>query len=216
MARERNETAPVSGVKQPKRVKLKRRKAKYGVMKIGGSAKAARPNKSGMIIGKVEERAASGGVIGLWHVRTRDATGKPITREVPVRKFKALPSSGIIKWIPYGEVTPLLRCDTNVLDSLDAFTAEEIFSLVVPRRTLARREARKELLTIEETDKAIRLARIADLAERVFGSVEKAGRWLRKEKRALGGETPLVFLSTETGARIVEEMLNRIDSGILP
>src|SRR5215471_12965672 len=104
MARERNETAPVSGVKQPKRVKLKRRKAKYGVMKIEGSAKAARPNKSGMIIGKVEERAASGGVIGLWHVRTRDATGKPITREVPVRKFKALPSSGIIKWMPYGEV----------------------------------------------------------------------------------------------------------------
>jgi uncharacterized protein (DUF2384 family) len=30
----------------------------------------------------------------------------------------------------------------------------------------------------------------------------------------LGGETPLAYLSSEAGARVVEEMLDRIDYGI--
>ena len=42
----------------------------------------------------------------------------------------------------------------------------------------------------------------------------KGHRWLRKAKRALGGETPLAFLASEAGARTVEEMLYRIEYGI--
>ena len=84
----------------------------------------------------------------------------------------------------------------------------------MPKRTLARRQAQKELLTVEETDKALRLARIADLARRVFGDDEKAHRWLRKPKRELSGQTPLAFLASETGARTVEQMLHRIDHGV--
>ena len=40
-------------------------------------------------------------------------------------------------------------------------------------------------------------------------------RWLRKPKKALSGETPLAYLATEEGARVVEEMLHRIDHGLL-
>lgn len=94
------------------------------------------------------------------------------------------------------------------------FSDEEIFALVIPRRTLARRRAGNELLTVEETDKALRLERIAMQAERVFGDPAKAQRWLRKAKRELGGETPLAFLASESGARVVEEMLHRIAHGI--
>jgi putative toxin-antitoxin system antitoxin component (TIGR02293 family) len=94
------------------------------------------------------------------------------------------------------------------------YSEEEIFSLVVPKRTLARRKAANELLTIEETDKALRLARIAAQAERVFGEAEKAHRWLRKPKRALQDEMPLAYLASEAGARVVEEMLHRIEHGI--
>src|SRR5882762_2847148 len=65
------------------------------------------------------------------------------------------------------------------------YSEEEIFALVVPKRTLARRRAAGEPLTIEETDKALRLARIAAQAERVFGDAGKAHRWLRKAKREL-------------------------------
>jgi len=87
--------------------------------------------------------------------------------------------------------------------------------LVVPKRTLARRVAAHEPLSVEETDKAVRLARIDRLAAEIFGDPAKAHRWLRKPKRSLEGETPLAYLATEAGARAVEEMLNQIDHGIL-
>ena len=98
--------------------------------------------------------------------------------------------------------------------ALHGYSDEEIFALVVPKRTLARRKAADEPLTVEETDKALRLARIAVQAERVFGAPEKAHRWLRKAKRELKGETPLAYLASEAGARVVEEMLHRIEHGM--
>ena len=108
------------------------------------------------------------------------------------------------------------RVSTNALSALSrhGYSEDEIFALVVPKRTLARRKAAKEPLTIEETDKALRLERIASQAERVFGAPEKAHRWLRKPKRALQGETPVAYLATEAGARLVEEMLVRIEHGM--
>ncbi len=112
---------------------------------------------------------------------------------------------------------PALQASPDVFASLTryGFSDEEIFALVVPRRTFARRQAQNERLTVEETDKALRLARIATQAEIVFGDKNKAHRWLRKPKRSLNGETPLTYLASEAGARTVEEMLNRIEFGIL-
>jgi putative toxin-antitoxin system antitoxin component (TIGR02293 family) len=111
---------------------------------------------------------------------------------------------------------PAVRAQPGALESLFrlGYAQDEIFALVVPKRTLARRQAAGELLTVEETDKAMRLERIAVQAERVFGDAEKAHRWLRKPKRALKGETPLAYLASEAGARVVEEMLHRIDHGM--
>jgi putative toxin-antitoxin system antitoxin component (TIGR02293 family) len=111
---------------------------------------------------------------------------------------------------------PLVQMETSALKALRGFSDEEIYSLVVPKRTLARRTAEKQPLSAEETDRAVRLARVGKMAEQVFGSVEKAHRWLRKPKPSLDGETPLNYLASETGARVVEEMLTRIDHGILP
>ncbi|MCA1527656.1 DUF2384 domain-containing protein [Bradyrhizobium yuanmingense] len=68
---------------------------------------------------------------------------------------------------------------------------------------------------MEETEKALRLARVDRLAAHVFGDAAKAHRWLDKPKKALRGETPLAYLATEQGARVVEEMLHRIDHGML-
>ncbi|MCC6586588.1 MAG: DUF2384 domain-containing protein [Bryobacterales bacterium] len=58
------------------------------------------------------------------------------------------------------------------------------------------------------------MARIAATAEQVFGDVEKSWRWLRRPMRQLGGRTPLAMLATDVGARVVEEMLARIDYGM--
>ena len=111
---------------------------------------------------------------------------------------------------------PLIRARPQALAALarHGYSPEEISALVVPKRTLARRCAANEPLTVAETDKALRLRRIAMHAERVFGDPAKAYRWLRKPKRALKGATPVQFLASESGARVVEGMLYRIEHGM--
>jgi putative toxin-antitoxin system antitoxin component (TIGR02293 family) len=113
-------------------------------------------------------------------------------------------------------LVPELRVGPETLAGLTrhGYSDSEIWALVIPKRTLARRKARREPLTVEETDRALRLARVAKLAERVFGNPDKAHRWLRKPKRALDGATPVQFLATDAAARVVEGMLYRIEHGI--
>jgi putative toxin-antitoxin system antitoxin component (TIGR02293 family) len=101
------------------------------------------------------------------------------------------------------------------VDSLKArgFTNDEIYAIVAPRRTLARRKERGEELTQPESDRVRRLEHIADMADRVFASHEKAQRWLRKESRVLRAR-PIDLLQSESGARVVEQELHAIDYGM--
>jgi putative toxin-antitoxin system antitoxin component (TIGR02293 family) len=93
-------------------------------------------------------------------------------------------------------------------------TDDEIYSLIVPRRTLTHRRARREDLSREESDRAVRIARLAALGEQVFGETERAWRWLRAMKRQFEGRSPLQLAATEAGARLVEELLYRVDEGM--
>lgn len=86
--------------------------------------------------------------------------------------------------------------------------------LRTPERTLMRRKKEARFLA-DESDRLVRVARIAVLAEETLGQRDKAGRWLQKANRALGGATPLDHLDTELGARQVEQVLGRIGHGIL-
>ena len=90
----------------------------------------------------------------------------------------------------------------------------EVYSLIIPQRTLKHRRSRKESLNRDESDRAIRTARVLSLAQRVFGSEEKALRWMRAPKRRFEGRTPLQMSVTGAGTQLVEEMLIQIDEGI--
>jgi len=90
----------------------------------------------------------------------------------------------------------------------------EVYRLIVPRRTLAHRISRREPLSKEESDRAVRVARITAMAEKVFGDAKRAWRWLRKPKRQFNGGTPIELLSSEAGARVVEELITQIDYGM--
>jgi putative toxin-antitoxin system antitoxin component (TIGR02293 family) len=91
----------------------------------------------------------------------------------------------------------------------------EVYQLILPRRTLAHRVAKHQPLSREESDRAVRVARITSMAEQVFGDSERAWRWLRKPKRHFDGKTPMKMLGTEAGARLVEEIVQQIDHGLL-
>lgn len=108
------------------------------------------------------------------------------------------------------------RLPATAIQSLvrNGLSDAEVYQLIVPRRTLAHRVARHQPLSREESDKAVRVARIAVMAEQVFGEFERAWRWLRKPKRQFDGKTPIEMLATEAGARLVEELIAQIDDGM--
>ena len=96
----------------------------------------------------------------------------------------------------------------------NGLTFSEISSIVISPRTLKHRKSRGEHLSNEETERAIRVARILALSEQVFSSHDKALLWLRAADSQLNNRTPLSMLPTEAGGRLVESMLWRIDEGI--
>ena len=98
-------------------------------------------------------------------------------------------------------------------------TKEEFHLIVIPQRTFRHRTERlnkglAEFLSSDESDKALRAARVLSLAEKIFASREKALSWMRQSKKRFEGETPMTMLQTEAGARLVEQMLVQIDEGM--
>ncbi len=90
----------------------------------------------------------------------------------------------------------------------------ELYALVIPRRTLAHRKAKRQALTSEQSDRLARVVRLGARAEEALGDRDKAARWLRKPNRALGGIRPLDLLESGVGARMVERVLTRIEHGV--
>ena len=59
----------------------------------------------------------------------------------------------------------------------------------------------------------MRLTRIQAIAEDVLGDELKAHRWLRQPLTELGAKPPLELAGTEAGARVIEQILAKIDWG---
>lgn len=58
-----------------------------------------------------------------------------------------------------------------------------------------------------------RAAQLITRAEAVFGNTETARRWLSKPKKQLNGQSPSEAIITEHGAKLVDQLLEQIDSG---
>lgn len=92
-------------------------------------------------------------------------------------------------------------------------TDQEVGYLIIKPRTLSHRRANRHKLTADESDRAVRVARAMALAEKTFANKDKAHRWLHKKLIALGGRTPMEFIRTDSGIRVVENLLARISWG---
>jgi putative toxin-antitoxin system antitoxin component (TIGR02293 family) len=92
-----------------------------------------------------------------------------------------------------------------------AFLAEVID--VAPRTALRRKE--EGYLDPDESDRILRVARVAVRAEEVLGSERNAADWLRTENPALGGYAPLSLLASDAGTELVTDELGRIEYGDL-
>jgi putative toxin-antitoxin system antitoxin component (TIGR02293 family) len=129
-----------------------------------------------------------------------------------VFKGRALPTSTelrerIRRGLPY-------RSLESVRKRLRLSEPEAAAVLHIPARTMARRRQARQLRA-DESDRLYRIARVAGQAVSVFGSEDKASTWLQRPNRALNGDLPIRLLDTDVGVREIEDILARIEHGIV-
>jgi putative toxin-antitoxin system antitoxin component (TIGR02293 family) len=108
-----------------------------------------------------------------------------------------------------------LSSDSLPLLRKKGLTFTEVAELIISPRTLQHRKAKGvRHLTHDEADRVVRVARILLLADQTFGNPEKALGWLREPDDRLNNRTALSLLKTESGGRLVEEMLWQIREGM--
>jgi putative toxin-antitoxin system antitoxin component (TIGR02293 family) len=126
---------------------------------------------------------------------------------------KSQPPTNNLEWaltlragLNYTVITALVRHT--------GFTPQRIFAAVnLSARTMERRKKQKKL-TVDESQKIARFARIVALGDMVFEDPQITSQWLERANPALGGLVPLDLLDTEEGAREVESVLRRLEYGI--
>ncbi len=97
-----------------------------------------------------------------------------------------------------------------------ALSTTEIARLLhIRMRTLSRRKDEGRLRP-DESDRLLRASRlfghVLDLFE---GDLDEAKRWFTAPQQALGGATPLSFARTDIGSREVENLVGRLEYGIV-
>jgi putative toxin-antitoxin system antitoxin component (TIGR02293 family) len=86
--------------------------------------------------------------------------------------------------------------------------------LHLSRRNLLRRRT-QDRLSPDESDRLYRLARVLAHANRVFEEPRASADWIRTPNVALGDEPPLALLDTDLGVEQVDQVLGRIEHGIV-
>jgi putative toxin-antitoxin system antitoxin component (TIGR02293 family) len=84
---------------------------------------------------------------------------------------------------------------------------------LVPRSTLVRRQKEGLPLSVEESQKAERVARVFSFALEVWGDEAKAREFMQKSHPMLDDRTPFEASLNELGARQVEQILGRLMFG---
>ena len=92
-------------------------------------------------------------------------------------------------------------------------SSAEIERFIIPEHTRRHRAENQQPLTVDESDRAVRLLLLQTIAEETFSDSEVAARWLRRPLGELAGAAPLDVGQTEAGARVVETILGKIAWG---
>jgi putative toxin-antitoxin system antitoxin component (TIGR02293 family) len=84
--------------------------------------------------------------------------------------------------------------------------------LNINAQTLRKRKSR--VLSADEAEKSLRVARVFTMATEVLESEEDARQWLNEPVPALGGKRPIDLLDTDVGAQEVTNLLGAIKWGM--
>jgi len=106
------------------------------------------------------------------------------------------------------------------LKTLEEFSAysgiavKDLLEVVIPARTLKHRRQRNEPLNAEESDRLARVAKMFELAAKVYGNREDGKEFLTRRMPRFDEKRPLEVLRTGKGEEAVQEFLVQIDEGM--
>ena len=132
----------------------------------------------------------------------------------------AIPQAQHKKLITPSELEPILHKGLNtwafdrVRDALGITTAELCTCIGLPERTIDDARQKKQTIGANESNRLFRIAELIARATALFGTQEKATRWITTPLAALGEETPLSKLRTGVGVDRVKEILAAIQYGV--
>ncbi len=84
----------------------------------------------------------------------------------------------------------------------------------IAHRTLTRRK-KEGRLKVDESERVLRHAKLYERAVEVFEDEELAKNWFHMKVKSLGGKTPLEYSDTDLGAQEVNDLLTRIEHGVV-
>ena len=98
---------------------------------------------------------------------------------------------------------------------LEVSSRELADAALITQRTLARRK-RAGRMQPDESDRLVRLARVFSRAIDLYvGNVDLARAWMMRPNRAFGEVSPIEMVKTDVGAREVENLIGRIEHGVI-
>jgi len=100
----------------------------------------------------------------------------------------------------------------TLADKVEVEPARLLSLIGLSGRTAARRKV-QGYLEPAEADRLLRIARVVEEAMRIFGSEQKAARWLNSPHPTLENVEPLAVLDSDAGVKTVSDELVRIDFG---
>ena len=151
-----------------------------------------------------------------WHFGNKDIMPRKVWHNVLMSQAAAIPAVSpppfTFDWREIERGLPL-----STLEEFSAYSGiavKDLLEVVIPARTLKHRRQRQEPLSLDESDRLARVARMYELAVKVYGDHEDGKQWLCGKKHRFDDKSALVMLQSEAGERAVEEYLYQIDEGV--
>lgn len=100
------------------------------------------------------------------------------------------------------------------LAELSSVSVKQLAELLPVSLRTIQRYNNNDLLEPVVSEHAILIAEVLSKGSQVFSSLESLQHWLHTPSAALGNKTPLSYLDTGFGARLVTDELGRLEHGV--
>lgn len=130
----------------------------------------------------------------------------------------------IVAGVSFSEIAQLLErihkgfpyASFEQLEAQYQLPRKQLLALIGLSTSTAQRRKKLGKMSVPESENIARYARLLDVALSLMeGNHKRALHWLTTPARALGGETPLAYAATAIGAQHVENLIGRIEYGVI-